>query len=122
MSNERPITAATGPTAAPASGGRFRATRRLLCAAGVLAVFFGIVHVAGWAAHTSVLAGVSSSGVSRDACGLIYVALFAAFYIVVPILVIAAGLMALMETGVGRSVGSTNEKPLPDPRQGPSCG
>ena len=64
----------------------------------LLAFFFGIVHAAGWREHTTFLSGTA---VSKDtslnvsmACGLVYLTAYFGFVLVMPILILAAGILA----------------------------
>jgi hypothetical protein len=71
----------------------------LAIAAVIIAVAFGVAHALGLRPYTAVLSGTAPPGASGGAAialGLAYVALYFAFVIVAPILLIAAGVMRLV--------------------------
>ena len=72
----------------------------LLTRAVVLTVLYGALHLAGWREYTSILCGTAPTGNLGDrasqVCGLIYVLLHFTVVIVVPIFVLAAGLLSLV--------------------------
>jgi hypothetical protein len=75
--------------------------RGLLLRAAIVALVFAVAHAAGLRAYTSILSGTSPTGNPADGgaalLGCVYVFLYFAFVIAVPIALIAAGLMALAE-------------------------
>lgn len=72
----------------------------LLTRAVLLTVIYLVLHLAGWREYTSILCGTAPTGNLSDRpaqlYGLIYVLLHFAVVVGVPILVLAAGLLALM--------------------------
>lgn len=75
--------------------------RGFLLRAAALLVLFLIAHLAGWREHTSILCGTATSaaGWSRlgGTLGLVYVIVYSIAVVGVPILVLAAGLLALLQ-------------------------
>lgn len=75
--------------------------RGFLLRAALLLALFLFAHLAGWREHTSILCGTatSSAGWSRlgGTLGLVYVIVYSIAVIGVPILVLAAGLLALLQ-------------------------
>jgi len=73
--------------------------RGLVVRAAVVALLFAVAHAAGLRAYTSILSGTSPTGNPADVgaalLGCVYVFLYFAFVLAVPIALIAAGLMAL---------------------------
>ena len=69
-------------------------------AAVILAAAFGVVHVLGWRANTTILSGTSPTGDVTDVgpivAGLLYVLLYFIFVVLVPILAMAAIVHTLM--------------------------
>jgi hypothetical protein len=74
--------------------------RGLLLRAGVLAALFLACHLAGWREHTSILCGTAFTANVTDRYsqwfGMVYVVLYLGSVIVVPILILAAGLITLI--------------------------
>ena len=81
------------------SDGLFSA-KGLLLRAALVAVAYGVAHAAGWREYTSILCGTAPGGdpkaVSAVAFGVAYVILHFAFVIVVPVLLLAATLLAFV--------------------------
>jgi len=75
----------------------------LLSRAGLLTMTYIGLHLAGWREYTSILCGTAPTGNLSDrpaqVCGLIYVGLHFTVVFGVPILVLAAGLLALAARG-----------------------
>jgi hypothetical protein len=73
--------------------------RGLMIRAALVALAFGLAHAAGLRAYTSILSGTSPTGNPADGwavlLGCVYVFLYFAFVLAVPIALIAAALMAL---------------------------
>jgi len=73
--------------------------RGLVLRAAIVALVFALAHAAGLRAYTSILSGTSPTGNAADGwaalLGCIYVLLYFAFILAVPIALIAAALMAL---------------------------
>jgi hypothetical protein len=73
----------------------------LLLRAALLALVYAALHLAGWREYTSILCGTSPTGNLADQraalFGLIYVLLRFTVVVGCPVLVIAAGLLALLE-------------------------
>jgi hypothetical protein len=79
--------------------------RGLIHAAVVLALLFTAVHLLGWRSDTAILSGTMPDGASSGggggavlavAAGALYVVLYFAFVLAVPILLLSAGIMALL--------------------------
>ena len=74
--------------------------RGLLLRASLLVALFLACHLAGWREHTSILCGTAFTGNVTDRYtqwfGMVYVVLYFAIVIIVPVLILAAGLMALV--------------------------
>lgn len=86
------------PRKAPARLGAHPAAkiaRRLVVWAVLLALTFALVHALGFRAYTSILSGTGSCNDRETLCGLAYLTLYAVFVILVPVLLLAAGLLAL---------------------------
>ena len=85
----------------------FSPTGLLFRAALVTGVFL-VFHLAGWREYTSILCGTSPTGNLADRhiqfLGGLYVLFYFATIILVPILVLAAGLLSLLAWGRGRRV------------------
>jgi hypothetical protein len=85
----------------------------LLLRAGLLALVYLALHLAGWREYTSILCGTSPTGNLADRhaalCGLIYVLLHFTVVVGCPILVLAAGLLALVNRGDGTSCDTPRE-------------
>ena len=78
-------------------GGKAFTPRGLLTRAGVLALLFLVCHLAGLRAHTSILTGTFTGGSQLSSLlGVTYVLTYLAFVLGVPVLLIAAGLLALL--------------------------
>lgn len=71
--------------------------RWFLLRAGLVALLFAGAHVCGWRAHTSVLSGTAAAEVMPALCGVLYIALYAAFVIVAPTFAIAALLLKVAD-------------------------
>jgi hypothetical protein len=79
--------------------------RGLLLRAAVLAAFFGFCHLAGWRAATTALSGTDPSAAGSTLTigrGLLYVLAYLGFTVAVPILVLSAAGLRLIEAGVAR--------------------
>ncbi len=78
----------------------------LLVRAVLLTVVYLVLHLAGWREYTSILCGTAPTGNLGDRqaqlYGLIYVLCHFAVVVSVPILVIAAGLLALIQHRAAR--------------------
>lgn len=61
----------------------------------VLSALYGLAHLAGLQAHTSVLAGTHSGGYVAHYFGVVYLIVYVIFVCVVPVLVIAGCLLWL---------------------------
>ena len=74
-------------------------TAGLLTRAGLITLVYLVLHLAGWRESTSILCGTAPTGNLSDRpaqiCGLIYVLFHFAVMLGVPILVLAAGLLAV---------------------------
>ncbi|NIQ37908.1 MAG: hypothetical protein GTN81_04875 [Proteobacteria bacterium] len=70
-----------------------RAIRGLLVRAVLWFLAFGVAHLLGFRAFTSFLLGTADFGLSQRLFGAVYLVLCAAFVLLVPILLIASGLM-----------------------------
>jgi hypothetical protein len=68
---------------------------RLWAYALMITVLFFVSHLAGFQAHTSVLAGAHSGGYGPQVCGLVYLMLYVLFVCIVPIMVIADSILWL---------------------------
>lgn len=88
-----------------ASAGMFT-PKGLVLRAAILAVLYGAVDALGWRESTSILCGTAPGGDPRDAVailfGVAYVALHFAFVLGVPVLLIAAAILAGAERWVTR--------------------
>lgn len=69
------------------------AIRGLLVRAVLWSLAFGVAHLLGFRAFTSFLSGTADFGILQRLFGAAYLVLYAAFVLLVPILIIAAGLM-----------------------------
>ena len=82
-------------------GGKFFTARFFLMRAGAIGVLFLLAHLLGLREYTTFLSGTTGSpGVSLQlsACyGLVYLALYMGCMVLAPILVLAAGLLAVLE-------------------------
>jgi len=93
--------------------------RGLLLRAAVLAAFFGFCHLAGWRAATTALSGTDPSAAGSTLTigrGLLYVLAYLGFTVAVPILVLSAAGLRLIEAGVARrrlSIATPGQKILP---------
>jgi hypothetical protein len=67
--------------------------KRFLVYALLLSGLFLIVHLLGWREYTNILSGTGQITVWQMFCGVIYTLLYVCFVGIVPILVIAAGLL-----------------------------
>jgi len=76
-------------------GPRTWSGRRLFSYALVFSALYGLARVAGLQAHTSVLAGTHSGGYMAHYFGVVHLILHILFVGVVPILMIAGGLLWL---------------------------
>ena len=74
---------------------RLWSNRRFFAYALVLSALYALARLAGLEAHTSVLAGVNAGGYAAQYFGLVHLLLYVAFVLVVPVLVIAGGLLEL---------------------------
>jgi amino acid permease len=81
---------------------KYRYARRFLHSAAVFSALFCVIHLLGFRQYTSILSGTASFSFIKNACGVIYLVLYIAVVVYVPILVIAAGLTKLMETAVAK--------------------
>lgn len=81
--------------------GEILSPKGLVVRAGVLTAIFIVCHLLGLREFTTVLCGTYPSAGIMSEClvflGLIYVLLYLAFTVVVPIFLIAAGLLAIWE-------------------------
>jgi len=72
----------------------------LLTRAVLLTVIYLVLHLAGWRENTSILCGTAPTGNLSDryaeVYGVIYVLFYFAVMVLVPILVIAAGMLAIV--------------------------
>jgi len=77
----------------------FLSVADMLLRAVVLTVLFGMAHLAGWREYTSFISGTSAdttlSPMVVSFLGLGYLVVYFAFILAVPILLIAAGVLAL---------------------------
>ena len=75
--------------------------------AAILLGLFLVAHLAGWREHTTVISGsaTTAAGWSRveGMLGLVYAMLYALAILGVPILVLAAGILLLIERGLARA-------------------
>jgi hypothetical protein len=80
---------------------KFFSPRDLVCRAAIIAVIYAMVNVAGLREYTSILNGTAGSAeVSRGLAaflGVGYVCAYLAFVLLVPVFLIAAGLLAAWE-------------------------
>jgi hypothetical protein len=74
----------------------------LLVRAGLFTLVYSALHLVGWREYTSILCGTLPGDRWTQLYGLIYVLLHFAVVVGVPILVIAAGLLALIQRRVAR--------------------
>jgi hypothetical protein len=75
---------------------------RFLHSAAVFSALFFAVHLLGFRQYTSILSGTSSFSFLKNTCGTVYLVLYIAVVVYVPILVIAAGLTKLLELAVAK--------------------
>jgi hypothetical protein len=80
---------------------KFFSPKDLVCRAAIIAVIYAMVNVAGLREYTSILNGtVGSTEISRGLAaflGVGYVCAYLAFVLLVPVFLIAAGLVAAWE-------------------------
>jgi hypothetical protein len=85
----------------------------LICAA-TLALAFAVCHVAGLREYTSILCGQAPTGSYADwwaiHLGMAYVVFYFAFVLVVPILVLAAGILAFLQRAIAMVTAREGEK------------
>jgi hypothetical protein len=76
---------------------RLASPRAFLAVAAALSVSFLMCHLLGWRQHVSFLSGTMPAESNQEVLmGLVYCATYFGFVLVVPILVVAAGLFALL--------------------------
>ena len=90
-------------TRTPPRADRRRKTvvRRFLLRAALWSLAFAAVHLLGFRQYTSILSGTASIDVLRGLCGVTYLLLYAGLAFLVPVLVIAAGLLKAGEVIYG---------------------
>jgi hypothetical protein len=74
----------------------------LLALAALVAAAYGVVHALGWREHVSVVFATSGGGGGQMVMGLLYVAGYFGFVLLVPVLVPAAGVFALLSRLLAR--------------------
>ncbi len=83
----------------------------LLSCAAVLVLLFAIMHLAGLREYTTIISGTSPTGDLRDqsalSMGVLYIILYMVATMIVPVLAIAAGLLAI---GFALPAGTRNEE------------
>ncbi len=67
--------------------------RELLLRVVLWSLLFGVVHMLGFRAYTSLLSGTADFGLLQRLFGAVYLVLYAVFVLLVPVLIIAAGLL-----------------------------
>ncbi|MBN1669926.1 MAG: hypothetical protein JXR37_02760 [Kiritimatiellae bacterium] len=90
--------------------------RGLLIRAAILALVFGLCHVAGLREYTSFLCGNMATATGKSVfiafLGFVYVLAFVSFWVFVPVMILGAGLMAAADRllrGRGRGKQSAGE-------------
>ena len=82
-----------------------------LVRAALVAVFFAVCHFAGWREHTTFLSGTPASadaGLNASAVlGVVYMAGYFGFVLLTPILVIAAGILLVLDRWMERCSSET---------------
>ncbi len=82
--------------------------RGLLFRAALWSLAFGVAHLFGLRTYTSLLSGTGSLSPLESVFGAIYLVLYAGFVTLIPILLIAAGLLKLIAWISARCTGSDN--------------
>lgn len=104
LSRERKLPLQTGWWHAPVLS-----PKGFLLRAAALLVLFLIAHLAGWREHTSVLCGTAPSAAGWDrvggTLGMVYVLFYFAATLGTPILVLAAGILEVLERFAGKGLG-----------------
>ncbi len=76
----------------------------LVLRAAALTLLFALCHLAGWREHTSFLSGTAAPESSLEATmiyGLIYIVAYIGLVVLVPVLLLAAGLLGLVQCLLG---------------------
>ena len=98
-----------------------RIIRGFLKRAVLWSLVFGLVHVLGFRAYTSLLSGTASFGIWQRLFGTTYLVLYVGFVILVPVLLIASGLLKAVASTSGlwmranKHGGSSDNGMLPTP-------